>query len=88
MQRYLLHNQQPFLVESDSEGTTTQQSMIDADAIATNTEPTNKVRWASLYTCDVDVENMSEDESDSLDGINLRRSTLLIHISPDNNCQN
>ena len=62
--------------------------MIDSDAIATNTEPTNKVRWASLYTCDVDIENLSEDESECLDGANLRRSTLLIHISPDSKGQN
>ena len=68
--------------------TTALQSTIDADASATDTATaTHKVRWASLYSCDMAVENESEEDYESHDGVNLRRSTLLIHISPDDKIQ-
>ena len=75
-------------MESGSEGATVQQSSTDFEASPTvAAAETRKVRWASLYSYDMTVEHEVEVNPESLDGANLRRSTLLIHISPESRSQ-
>ena len=70
--------------ESASMTTATgQQSTSEDEVIPTDkSPPINNVRWASVYSYDLAVGCEVEDDS-SDDGAKMRKSTLLIHISPD-----
>ena len=71
--------------EGESASTTTgQQSRNEDEAVPTDKSPSiNNVHWASVYSFDLAVGSDSEEDSESSDDVvKMRRSTLLIHISP------
>ena len=76
--------------EGESASTTTgQQARHEDEAVPTDKSPSiNNVHWASVYSFDLAVGSDSEEDSESSDdGVKMRRSTLLIHISPDSKSQ-